>query len=485
MRRGITVFLVLSVLLTLGFGTALAQKQWEGATIRLCTEDVLAASAEMFRSEWEEKTGAKVTIITVPYGELYEKLLMPLVTGVEAFDLMFYPGTWLGTFAGNEYVLPLDEWIQKDEAFNWGEIPDKIQVFSMWAGKIFAIPGDGDTHLLYYRKDVIENPENKEKFKKEYGYELGAPKTWKEYRDVAEFFHGWDWDGDGKVEYGAAEARRKAGQAVWTFLTRAAPYTSIPEQKGGLFFDPRDMTPLINSPGHVEALKDYIELMKVCSPGIEDYMVGDLREDFYLGKVALTIDWGDTAQFAANAPGTVVSDKVGYALLPGARKTWDYENEKWVDFPNINFAPFLAFGGWVYGIPINSKHPEAAYDFIAFLAGPEKSYIASTTARTGVQPFRDSHFTQLDRWKAWGFADPGEYLDVYRESFQFPNSIMDLRIPGMARYQEALDTELAEAVTGRKTPQQALDDAVAAWKKITDELGREKQLELYKASLGF
>ena len=50
---------------------------------------------------------------------------------------------------------------------------------------------------LYYRRDAMENPEYQAKFKVKYGYDLALPKTWKEVQDTAEFFNGWDWDGDG------------------------------------------------------------------------------------------------------------------------------------------------------------------------------------------------------------------------------------------------------------------------------------------------
>ena len=33
-------------------------------------------------------------------------------------------------------------------------------------------------------------------------------------------------------------------------------------------------------------------------------------------------------------------------------------------------------------------------------------------------------------------------------------------------------------------PQTGADNIAAAWEKLTDQIGREKQIELYKASLG-
>lgn len=479
------MFILISTTLIFTCGAFADERPFEGQTIRVVSEDVLITSARMFREEWEEKTGARVVLTEYPYGELYESLVTPLITGVAAFDIILFPGTWTAEFAANEWLTPLDDYVAEvDEWWEYDDILDIYKEFGIWEDQIVTIIADGDTHLVYYRKDAIEDPEYQEQFQAVYGYELQPPLTWAEYKDIAEFFHGWDWDGDGRTNHGAAEARRRDGQAVWTFFTRAASYVSLPDQPGGLYFDPEDMTPRINSTGHVRALEDYLEIIEFGPPGMEDYMVGDVREGWYVGRYTLGIDWGDTGTFAAVAPGTVVADKTGYVLQPGTTEVWNFAEEAWVEVPEVNHAPFLAFGGWVYGIPYFAQNVEAAFDFIAFLTSADISLICATTEGTGIDPFRHSHYENLEPWYEFGFVNPDEFLDVYQQHQTHPNAQMDLMIPGMARYQEALDFELAQAVAGSKTPQQALDDAARAWDRITDDLGREQQLELYREALG-
>ena len=58
-------------------------------------------------------------------------------------------------------------------------------------------------------KDVIDNPEMQAKYKADTGKELKVPTTWKEYGEMASYFNGWDWDGDGELEYGSAEVMKK------------------------------------------------------------------------------------------------------------------------------------------------------------------------------------------------------------------------------------------------------------------------------------
>ena len=46
------------------------------------------------------------------------------------------------------------------------------------------------------------------------------------------------------------------------------------------------------------------------------------------------------------------------------------------------------------------------------------------------------------------------------------------------------EDELAKIYAGKTSAQAGADAIAAAWEKITDQIGREKQIKLYKASLG-
>ena len=61
----------------------------------------------------------------------------------------------------------------------------------------------------------------------------------------------------------------------------------------------------------------------------------------------------------------------------------------------------------------------------------------------------------------------------------------DLKIPGTAEYEGVvLDRELARFLAGEITAQEAVANVEAGWEEITENLGRDKQKALYKASLG-
>ena len=44
-----------------------------------------------------------------------------------------------------------------------------------------------------------------------------------------------------------------------------------------------------------------------------------------------------------------------------------------------------------------------------------------------------------------------------------------------------LDQNVQEALLGKLTPEQALQNTAAAWEKITNQLGRRQQIEGWKA----
>jgi len=483
MRRIVLGIMLVSIGLSV---TAFAERPFEGVTLTVFTQPppFIAKPVQMFAPDWERLTGGKVNLITAPWAELYPKMYSSFALGAHVYDIVIFPAAWLPDFAGSGFLAPLDEFIAADPDIAW-VLPVYRGPIVNWAGHVYAVPVDGDCHIFYYRKDALENPDYQAQFKEKYGYDLPVPpRTWKEVKDIAEFFNGWDWDNDGRVEYGVVEARRKDDQAYWTFFSRAAGYVATSDLPGALFFNPDTMEPLINSPGHIQALKDYIEIMDYGVPGMINMDSGEIRTVFAAGEAAMAIDWGDIGVIADTSEESTVKGQVGYAILPGSNDVWNYKTGEWMHFDEPNQAPYLAFGGWVAGIDAKSPNIEAAYDFISFLSSPENSYISVTTPETGFNPYRASQFEKLAGWYGYGFVHPDEYLAAIRDTIAHPNVQPDLRIPGGARYFEALDAQLALAVAGQKTPEQALNDVAAAWEQITEELGRENQFKAFRLSLG-
>ena len=128
-------------------------------------------------------------------------------------------------------------------------------------------------------------------------------------------------------------------------------------------------------------------------------------------------------------------------------------------------------------------------DYVAWYSSPENSIKDVTSGGTGINPYRLSHFKNVDAWTAGGTFTKEEaqnYLDVQLASIDPAknNVALDMRLPGYFQYTEVLEIELSKALAGEEQPQAALDNIATEWNRLTDELGRDAQLAAYRSSMG-
>lgn len=447
----------------------------------------IGGPVEDFGPEWETKTGNTVQLQQFAFGELFEKIITAMETGSGDYDVLIFPADWAGDFMDKGYLEPIPKEIL-DSIDSDDVIPLYAERLTAWGGKIYALPYDGDAHMMYYRKDLINNPQYSAEFQKKYGYKLAEPKTWKEYGDMAEFFNGRVVETAGKKApiYGVLEAQRRNAQSYWVFLSRAAGYGKIPGNPA-FFFSADDMTPQVNNPGWVRALEEYVAISKYGPAEMINYDVADTRIHFPAGVSVFNIDWGDVGTISIDPDRSVVIGDVGFGVLPGGDQYWDYVQGRWVTpASGANTAPFIAFGGWIIGVLADSDAKEAALDFSAFMASPEMVKKLAVMPDTGINPSRFSQLEDIDLWIKAGFdrESAKDYLDAIMNTINHPNAVMDIRITGSAEYLQTLDVGVSRAVAGEVSPKEALDEVAKAWNEITNRRGRESQLKQYRASIG-
>lgn len=484
--------LIVSMIGAFSFASTGATKKYEGVKLTVVTQPgpYIAGPLIDHGKEWTALTGGEVKVIEVPYEELYSKIMTPFVTKVPTFDMIVVGSTWLPDFT--PYIVTLDDYIANpDTNPAWEDIlPAFREKLATWQGKVYALPLDGDTHTLFYRRHLFTDADNQANFKAKYGYDLQVPKTMDQLRDVAEFFTGWDWNGDGQSDYGWAQPMARGGQAHWWFWNFTAPYSVMPGQvdkyHGQLYFDPETMEPLVNQPGMLKGLELYKEMAKFGPPGMEAWGVGEIRSAFpSTGNIAMTIEWGGIpgqCNDKSFANPSVIGD-CGSAVRPGATEVWDRENQKWVKLAEPNFAPVLSFGGWVGAITKTCKNQEAAYDFLKFMNSPEISMQDVMVGDSGYNVYRYSHIKNLQAWINAGISeqDAKEYLAAVQADLENPNVLIDLRIPGKPEYVDTvLDLNVNMAIVGEKDPQVALKTVYDEWEKITERLGRDSQKSMYR-----
>lgn len=441
------------------------------------TGPYIASALQNAAEGWEAQTCGTVKVVEFPWSELYPKIVTTLASGDDAFDVIAFAPAWAPDFT--PYLSEMPTGMQEGE--DWQDIaPVYRESLMVWNGKVLSQTMDGDVHTYTYRIDLFEDEAHKTAFQEKYGYELAIPGTWKEYLDIAEYFQD-----DVEGVWGTAEAFRRGGQQFWFLFSHAAAYTSHPDHPGSMFFDPDTMDAQINNPGWVKGLEEYIRASQLAPPSALNFSFGEVNAAFAGGQVAQSIGWGDTGVIAADPKQSKVAGNVGSAVLPSAREVYNYKTGEWDSYEQILNTPFMAFGGWQAAVPQMSKNQEAAWDFIAHLSSPDVSGEATVTGGTGVNPYRISHTTNMERWSSiFSEREAQEYLGAQQASVTADNVALDMRLPAYFSYTEILEIELSKALAGDVTPQEALDTVAEGWNELTDDLGREEQLAAYRSSMG-
>ena len=465
--------------------TASSTKEFEGQTIMVI---VPTLSANLIKGpildeakKFEAKTGAKIRVVTPGWNETIEKTKQSLTDPNLNYDIFVVISMWQGMLLGGDHVEPVPQWVK--DKIDWEDVlPIYKKNILSYNNKVYGLPYDGDCMNLYYRKDIFENKLYKEKFLKKYGFELQPPKTWDEYKKIAQFFTGWDWDNDGKMEYGNSTLRKKGDIAMLQFLATAAAYGKHPEDKA-YFFDPDTLKPRINNPAFVKALEDYIELVQYAPDGAISFAGHDVRNTFVMGEVAMAIDWADLGIYAAeNKVSILKGEQIGYAQLPGSNEVYNAITHSWDK--RYNQVSSIS-GNWSLFVNKDSKNKKLAFEFAAHMANKELSKKLVATSGTAVNPSRFSHFKEYDSWTQNGFTKESakRYLDEISKSLTNKNVEYDITLPEAGQYYQALDEEVYRALKGELTVKNALNNAAKRWEDITNKTGREAQIKYYKASL--
>jgi multiple sugar transport system substrate-binding protein len=447
----------------------------------------IAEPLQRHAPEFAAKTGAKINVVTVPFSDLYQKVLTDVATGTNSYQAFVFDPQWMGDFVTPGYLADLTDKVKNDPVIKWDDIGPFFRDFSAtYQGKVYAIPLDGDFHMVYYRSDLLKKDG------------LNPPETWDDYLAIAKKYQGQDLNGDGTADFGSCISKKRNAQAYWFITSIAGGYIQTTGTNQGAFFSTEDMKPLIQNDAFAAALDVYKNTTQYGPPDELNEDVGATRGNFTSGRCALSMDWGDIGTLAIDPATSKVQDKVGAVILPGSKNVLDRATGKLVPCdgttcPNavngINHAPFASFGGWSGAInaKVDQKVQDAAYAFLAYVSAPEQSNKDVTIGATGFNPYRTSQFTDTSLWLQAGMSEAAakDYLGAIQASLQSPNMILDLRIPKTQQYQQVvLDTAVSQFLAGEIDRDAAMKQISDGWEDITNTEGRDAQLAAYKASLG-
>ena len=435
-----------------------------------------------FLKSWEAYTGATINWIDLAQADYNPRLQQAIATGTVDFDIIEMGAPFEGDTAGKGLLDEMPSWVldQIDAEDLVGYLKPPV---GTWDGKTYRITIDGDCHTFAYRKDYFGE-----------GSITGRaepPSTWQEVDQITKDVVGKEDPLTGLDAHGYLDPLKGWGGFGFYFLeNRAAAYAKHPDDPAWLF-DPDTMKPRVNNPAWVQAIQDVLDLIN--TPGA--YPVDQINADpgttafqqFLAGTGSMLMWWGDVGSNARTSDTSVVGDVVGFGINPASDRVYNSMTGAWEE--TRNESPNMAYIGW--GIYVTKRVSDdalkrkAAWSAAAHLGGKDLS-LWTAAYPSGFQPYRNSHF-QFDEWEAAGYdrAFVEDYLGSNADSYNHPNAAIEPRIPGIFQYYSIAEDELAKGYAGQYASAQETADAIAAaWEKITDQIGKETQIALYRASLG-
>jgi ABC-type glycerol-3-phosphate transport system substrate-binding protein len=383
-------------------------------------------------AEYEKKTGNKVIVEEIAREAYYDKLTTTFIGGGSDYDAAYIMSDWPPAWVEAGALHGLNEYINNpdiaDPNLDVAVFEPSISFFK-FEGEYYAFPSEGDTAWLWTRKDLLE----------EKG--LKVPETWDEYLEVAKALNA------PPDVYGTVIGA-KPDEALWDFMYYLFGF-------GGAILDENNKV-VINNEAGVKALTFYSDLLikeQVVPPDVVTYGYNEILTSLQEGKVAMGIQWMAATQTLTDCNQSPKVCKDGQPLL-------QYNMTPGIRAEDGSIQRKTGGSQWGWGIPAGAPNPEAAYKFIEWLTSKEGASLWALNG--GIPSIQEA------------LMDPAVVAEI--PQFELLGQVMPFRyiVPPTtvtADMVTAINEAVVAAVTGTKTPQQALDDAAAKLKEMLEKAG--------------
>ena len=346
----------------------------------------------------------QVTLVLLPEAENGQlaQLTANLQAGSSTYDVIAMDVIWTAEFASAGWILPLES-----SVFPLSHFLRPAVDTAMYNGHLWAVPYYSNAEVLYYRKDILAKAGKK------------PPVTWAQL---------------------AADAKTIAPRyGMQGYAGQLSPYEGLTvnfadalQSAGGSILSPGGTMVTVDSPQALQGLNFLVDGLHqgwIASSSLT-YEEESSAADFESGKLLFLNNWPFVySQASVPGPGNQVAGKIGVAPLPG-----------------LNGTGSSSLGGANLAVSAFSKHQATAIAFIKYLTSlPEER-----------QLLKDSGFPPV--WTSL-YADPSmvklfPYLPVVKQAIlaaQPRPSIIDYDQASLA-----ISSEVYQALTFKKSPQQAL-----------------------------
>jgi glycerol transport system substrate-binding protein len=459
-----------------------AAKPFAGMEIKVASETIAthAYESQVLAPAFTAITGIKLTHDLMGEGDVVEKLQTQMQSGENIYDAYVNDSDLIGTHWRYQQARNLTEWMAGEGAAVTSptlDLADFIGLKFTTApnGNLYQLPDQQFANLYWFRYDWFNDQKTKDDFKAKYNYDLGVPVNWSAYEDIAEFFTGRDMSymgGPTKV-YGNMDYGKKDPSLGWRYTDawmsmagmgdKGEP-NGLPVDEWGVRVD-ENSRPVgscvarggaTNDAAAVYAVTKAIEwLQKYSPPEAAGMVFGEAGPVPAQGEIAQQMFW--YTAFTANMvePGLPVMNEDGtpkWRMAPSPHGAYWSEGTK-IGYQDVGSWTLLkstpddrAKAAWLYAMFVTSKTVDL-----------KKSDVGLTFVRKST--IDSQHFT--DR-----APKLGGLIEFYRSPARIAWSPTGTNIPDYPKMAQLWWQNIGDAMSGDKTPQEALDALCAEQEKV-------------------
>lgn len=320
--------------------------------------------------EFEKATGIKVNYEIVPYENTREKEVLNFNSKGD-LTIALVDLVWIGEFAESGWIVPIEKFTRDasitDPNLNLkGFFPILLDAFGSWGGKVYGLPFDNYSGLLFYNKCML----------KDAGFSK-PPATWDELYNV----YAPKLTRPDKKRYAyALQSLRGETQSCDSFMRVLWPF-------GGSLLDKDFKSNLLSKPSQ-DGLKFRQQLMKYMPPGVVSFDHAEAVNALAQGQVAMITEWSAFYGTLVDPKTSKIVDCLGVAPEPSGPA-----------------GRLPALGG--FSLAVASQAPEkeqkASWIFIQWATSED---IARKYVEAGGVSGRMSIYKQDDIRKKYQFVDP-------------------------------------------------------------------------------
>ena len=398
-------------------------------TIHILTMDqagLKPAEIDQIARDFESQNpDIKVVMEYLGYDFIHDKITTGMAAKPPAYDAAIIDVIWPDEFIKAGYLLDVTDRVTAE--MREGIFPASWNGVTR-NGKIYGMPWLMDVKYFMYNKDMLQQAGFSE-----------PPKTWEELVEQAKAIK----------EQGIAEY-----PVTWSWNQKegvVCDYAVLLFGNGGKFVD-ENGKPAFNDEKGVEVLTWMKQTVDdgLTNPSAVSSDEMAVEADFLAGKSVFAVNWLFQYSDSNDPSKSQIVGQVAFAPMPVFKAGAD-----------AGIKGSSVDGSSSFAVMATTPYPDQTWKFLTYLSSNDVQMKYSAE----MLPIWTADFegANLEKLKA---ANPTNPVTVPAFLEQFPYANERPTVPYYNEASAALQLAIQEALTGVKTPQQALDDAAAKWVEL-------------------